>query len=109
MSLRGGALPPKQSPTRQEIASLAEERSLAMTLNLLIEVTGKKDDKKGLKVKTTREMWIPAVNNMDKFGEWAMLEVQDIHETMNLIRAGMERGFELMLGTLFDDIGTDNA
>jgi len=73
-------------------------------LNLLIEVTGKKDDKKGLKVKTAREMWIPAVNNSGKYGTWAMLEIQDIHETMNLIRAGMERGFDnLMLGTLFDN------
>lgn len=73
-------------------------------LNLLIEVTGKKDDKKGLKVKTAREMWIPAVNNSGKFGTWAMLEIQDIHETMQLIRAGMERGFDnLMLGTMFDN------
>ncbi len=72
-------------------------------LNLLIEVTGKKDDKKGLKVKTARDMWIPAVNNSSKYGTWAMLEIQDHHETMNLIRAGMERGFDnLMLGTLFD-------
>lgn len=79
-------------------------------LNLLIEVTGKKDDKKGLKVKTAREMWIPAVNNSGKYGTWAMLEVQDIHETMNLIRAGMERGFDnLMLGTLFDNTGNENA
>lgn len=73
-------------------------------LNLLIEVTGKKDDKKGLKVKTTREMWIPAVNNYGKYGKWAMFEVQDIQETMNLIRAGMQRGFDnLTLGTLFDN------
>lgn len=72
-------------------------------LNLIIEVTGKKDDKKGLKVKTAREMWIPAVNNSGKFGKWAMLEIQDIHETMQLIRAGMERGFDhLMLGTMFE-------
>lgn len=79
------------------------DRSL---LHLLIEVTGKKDDKKGLKVKTAREMWIPAVNNSGKYGAWAMLEIQDIHETQNLIRAGMERGFEdLNLGTLFDDGG----
>jgi type III restriction enzyme len=103
MSLRGGALPPKQSPVGSGIASLAGERSLAMTLNLLIEVTGKKDDKKALKVKTTREMWIPAVNNSGRYGTWAILEVQDIHETMNLIRAGMERGFDnLMIGTLFE-------
>ena len=62
-------------------------------LNLLIEVTGKKDDKKVIKVKTAREFWIPAVNNDGRFGQWAILEVQDIHETQNLIRAGISKGF----------------
>jgi type III restriction enzyme len=62
-------------------------------LNLLIEVTGKKDDKKVIKTKTAREFWVPAVNNNGGYGEWAFLEVQDIHETQNLIRAGMEQGF----------------
>lgn len=56
-------------------------------LNLLIEVTGKKDDKKKMKVKTARDLWVPAVNNFGKYGQWAILEVQDIHETQNLIRA----------------------
>ena len=59
-------------------------------LNLLIEVTGKKDDKKIMKVKTAREFWVPAVNNDGRFGQWAILEVQDIHETQNLIRAFIE-------------------
>ncbi len=58
-------------------------------LNLLIEVTGKKDDKKIMKVKTAREFWVPAVNNDGRFGRWAILEVQDIHETQNLIHALM--------------------
>ena len=62
-------------------------------LNLLIEVTGKKDDKKIMKVKTAREFWVPAVNNDGRFGQWAMLEVQDIHETQNLIRAGITSRF----------------
>lgn len=100
----------KQSPVSRGIASSGREKHAEQErpprndiLNLLIEVTGKKDDKKGLKVKTAREMWIPAVNNTGKYGAWAMLEIQDIHETMNLIRAGMERGFDdLMLGTLFE-------
>ncbi len=58
-------------------------------LNLLIEVTGKKDDKKMLKIKTTRELWVPAINNAERFGRWDILEIQDIHETQNLIRAAM--------------------
>ncbi len=63
-------------------------------LNLILEVTGKKDDKKVMKIKTAREFWIPAINNFEKYGKWAVLEVQDIHETQNLIRAGMENGFD---------------
>jgi len=56
------------------------------------------------KVKTAREMWIPAVNKSEKYGKWAMLEIEDIHNTQNLIRAGMERGFEnLASGTVFDN------
>lgn len=54
-------------------------------LNLIIEVTGRKDDKKKMKVKTARDLWIPAVNNFEKFGKWAILEIEDIHETQNLI------------------------
>ncbi|MFH0819647.1 MAG: hypothetical protein V1892_01305 [bacterium] len=46
-----------------------------------------------MKIKTARDLWVPAVNNFGKYGKWAVLEVQDIHETQNLIRAGMERGF----------------
>jgi len=63
-------------------------------LNLLIEVTGKKDDKKATKVKTAKELWVPAINNTKKHGKWAFLEVQDIHETQNLIRFGMDKGFD---------------
>lgn len=71
------------------------QRSDGTVLNLVIEVTGKKDDKKVMKVKTARELWIPAVNNAQQFGEWAMLEIQDIHETESLIRAGLTNGFSL--------------
>lgn len=61
---------------------------------LLLEVTGKKDDKKAMKIKTAREMWIPAINNTEKYGKWALLEVQDIHEVQNLIRAGIAKSFK---------------
>lgn len=58
-------------------------------ISLLIEVTGKKDDKKAMKIKTARDLWVPAVNNEGSFGKWAILEIQDIHETQNLIRAAV--------------------
>lgn len=65
-------------------------------LNLLIEVTGKKDDKKVLKTRVARDFWVPAVNAAGTFGTWAFVEIQDIHETQNLIRAGLSRGFDTL-------------
>ncbi|KKU88369.1 MAG: Type III restriction-modification enzyme,R/helicase subunit [Candidatus Gottesmanbacteria bacterium GW2011_GWA2_47_9] len=62
-------------------------------LNLLIEVTGLKRDQKAVKVKTAKELWIPAVNNAERFGKWAIIEIQDIHQTQQLIRFGMTQGF----------------
>jgi type III restriction enzyme len=62
-------------------------------LNLILEVTGKKDDKKTTKVKTARDLWVPAINNVGKFGKWAFMEIQDIHETQNLIKAKIHSGF----------------
>jgi type III restriction enzyme len=74
-------------------------------LNLLLEVTGKKDDKKKMKVKTARELWVPAINNIGKYGTWAILEVQDIHETQNLIRLGIAKGFDnLTPNNLFTEV-----
>lgn len=62
-------------------------------INLIIEVTGKKDDKKAIKVKTARDFWIPAVNNSNKFGTWAFIEISDIYNTQNMIRTGLAKGF----------------
>lgn len=70
------------------------ERNGKESLNLILEVTGKKDDKKKLKTKTARELWVPAINNEGSFGEWAFIEIQDIHETQNLIRLGLSNGFD---------------
>lgn len=72
------------------------ERKDREPLNLIIEVTGKKDDKKKLKTKTARELWVPAINNEGSFGEWAFIEIQDIHETQNLIRHGISHGFNIV-------------
>lgn len=70
------------------------KKSDGSILNLLIEVTGKKDDKKILKTSVARDFWIPAVNAAKEYGTWAFLEIQDIHETQNLIRAGVVRSFD---------------
>lgn len=55
-------------------------------LNLIIEVTGEKDQMKVAKVKTATDLWVPAVNNHGGFGQWAMLEIRDVHEAQKLIR-----------------------
>ena len=47
-----------------------------------------------MKVKTAQDLWVPAINNFGNYGKWAILEVQDIHETQNLIRAGMNKDFD---------------
>ena len=60
-------------------------------LNLIIEVTGEKDQKKVAKVKTATDLWVPAVNNHGGFGEWAMLEIRDIHQAQKLIRDAIAR------------------
>ena len=57
-------------------------------LNLVIEVTGKKDKAKAAKVATARELWVPAVNNHGGFGRWAFVEVTDpwdAHETIRSV------------------------
>lgn len=85
-----------QGVTRQYVPDFLVRLKMpdSSVLNLVIEVTGKKDDKKALKVKTAREFWIPSVNNIGKFGNWAFVEINDIYNTQNIIRAGMAKGFE---------------
>ncbi len=85
-----------QGMTHQYVPDFIVRLSLPekQTLHLILEVTGKKDDKKALKVKTARELWVPAINKHGGFGRWAFLEIRDIHETQTLIRSGMAKGFD---------------
>jgi type III restriction enzyme len=55
-------------------------------INVIVEVTGKKDVAKEAKVETMKTLWIPAVNNAEKFGHWAFLEIRDVYDAKNLIR-----------------------
>jgi type III restriction enzyme len=59
-------------------------------LNLIIEVTGEKDQMKVAKVKTATDLWVPAVNNHGGFGKWAMLEIRDVHEAQKLLRDAIQ-------------------
>lgn len=56
-------------------------------LNLILEVTGKKDTKKEAKVFTARNLWIPAVNNYGGFGRWAFMEISDPWDAKKTIRS----------------------
>ncbi|MCH8292080.1 DEAD/DEAH box helicase family protein [Candidatus Poribacteria bacterium] len=56
-------------------------------LNLILEVTGRRDEDKATKVSTARNLWTPAVNNHGGFGRWAFLEISDPWDVQNTIRA----------------------
>ncbi len=56
-------------------------------LNLIIEVTGAKDEPKEAKVETTSTLWVPAINNHGAFGRWAFIEIRDPWNTASEIRA----------------------
>ena len=58
-------------------------------LNLIIEVTDKKDKDKTAKAETARILWTPAVNNHGGFGRWAFLEIADPWDAKNSIRASV--------------------
>ena len=56
-------------------------------LNLILEVTGKNRKNKDRKADTTRNQWVRAVNNAQKFGRWEFLEIFDPWNVQNTIRA----------------------
>jgi type III restriction enzyme len=59
-------------------------------VNLIVEVTGARKQDKEAKVETSRNLWVPAVNNHGGFGRWAYLEVLDPWDAKNLIRQFMQ-------------------
>jgi type III restriction enzyme len=58
-------------------------------LNLILEVTGARDEKKIAKVSTAQEQWVPAVNNHGGFGRWAFIEITDPWNAANAIRRAL--------------------
>ncbi len=59
-------------------------------INLLIEVSGEQRKDKAAKVAAARNLWIPAVNNYGRCGNWAFLEISDPWDAKNTIRAYLE-------------------
>lgn len=56
-------------------------------LNLIVEVSGEPHKEKAAKVRTARDLWVPAVNNHGGFGRWAFLEIDDPWGAKNTVRA----------------------
>ena len=56
-------------------------------VNLILEVSGVEREDKRQKVDTTKNLWVPAVNNHGEFGKWTFLEIQDPWNIQNDIRA----------------------
>lgn len=55
-------------------------------LNLILEVSGEQRRDKATKVATTRNLWVPSVNNDGSFGRWAFLEISDPWDAQNTIK-----------------------
>lgn len=47
-------------------------------LHLILEVKGFRGGDAQLKAETTKEMWVPGVNNLGGFGRWAFAEFRDV-------------------------------
>ena len=62
-------------------------------LNLIVEVTGEKQKDKAAKVSSTRDLWIPAVNNHGSLGRWAYIEILDPWNAKNAIREFLQDNF----------------
>ena len=60
-------------------------------LNLVLEVSGKATEDKTVKVDTAKNLWVPAVNNSQKFGRWEFLEILDPWDVQNTIRAFLNK------------------
>ena len=60
-------------------------------VNLILETSGREREDKLQKVNTVENMWLPAVNNNDEFGEWAFLELTDPWDMQNTIREFMSK------------------
>ena len=66
-----------RSYTTDFIAVINDRDDLDDLLHLVVEVTGEKRRDKRIKVATTRDKWIPAVNADGRFGRWSFIEITD--------------------------------
>jgi type III restriction enzyme len=69
------------------IARINDGHGTQDPLNLILEVTGARGEKKATKVSTAQDLWVEAVNNHGGFGQWAFLEISDPWDAANILRA----------------------
>ena len=60
-------------------------------LTLVLEVSGEAKKEKQAKVAAASDLWVPAVNNWGGLGRWAFLEVTQMENAAELIRARFTR------------------
>jgi type III restriction enzyme len=72
-------------------------------LNLILEVSGREKKEKAAKTATARTLWVPAVNNLGNYGQWAFLEVTDPWDVKNIICSFINRGNENSTPALFQE------
>ncbi len=76
-----------RSYTPDFIVRIDDGHSRDDLLSLLVEVSGEKKRDKRIKVETTKNKWIPAVNASQRFGRWSFLEIDDPSYIAAQIRA----------------------
>lgn len=60
-------------------------------LNVIVEVSGQREQDKAIKVDTARKLWVPAVSHHGGYGQWAFIEVREAYNAKNAIREELER------------------
>ena len=63
-----------------------ENSSIDENVNLILEVSGMPREDKVQKVNTIKNIWLPAVNGCNEFGNWDFLEITDPWNIQNNIR-----------------------
>ena len=62
-----------------------ESSSINENVNLILEVSGMPREDKVQKVNTIKNIWLPAVNGCNEFGNWDFLEITDPWNIQNNI------------------------
>ena len=86
----------EEKPYIPDFIALVKDES-EEPLNLILEVSGQARKDKAAKTATTRNLWVPAINNQGTFGRWAFLEISDPWDAKNTIRSAFSSGELLQL------------